>query len=108
MAEGQQPVSKPLGVGKASFYGHKDGHHGRRTASGERYDSNSLTGAHRTLPFGTRVRVTNLRNGRSVVIRINNRGPFIRGRIIDVSYAAARELDFVSRGVAQVRIEPAT
>jgi rare lipoprotein A len=93
------------GVGVASFYGHKDGYNGARTASGERYDRNSLTAAHRTLPFGTHVRVTNLRNGRSVVVRINNRGPFVRGRIIDVSYAAARELGFVDRGVTQVRVE---
>jgi rare lipoprotein A len=96
------------GVGMASFYGHNDGHNGGRTASGERFDRNSLTAAHRTLPFGTQVRVTNLRNGRSVVVRINNRGPFIRGRIIDVSYAAARELGFVDRGVTQVRVERAS
>ena len=96
------------GVGMASFYGHNDGYNGGRTASGERYDRNSLTAAHRTLPFGTHVRVTNLRNGRSVVVRINNRGPFIRGRIIDVSVAAARELGFVQRGVTQVRIERAS
>ncbi|NJL08751.1 MAG: septal ring lytic transglycosylase RlpA family protein [Methylacidiphilales bacterium] len=96
------------GVGMASYYGLKDGYHGRRTANGERYDRNSLTAAHRSLPFGTHVRVTNLRNGRSVVVRINNRGPFIRGRIIDVSYAAARELGFVDRGVAQVRVERAS
>jgi rare lipoprotein A len=96
------------GVGMASFYGKNDGHNGGRTASGERFDRNSLTAAHRTLPFGTHVRVTNLRNGRTVVVRINNRGPFIRGRIIDVSYGAARELGFVDRGVTQVRIERAS
>ncbi|ALK10073.1 RlpA-like protein precursor [Blastochloris viridis] len=64
-----------------------------------------MTAAHRSLPFGAQVRVTNLRNGRAVVVRINNRGPFIRGRIIDLSYGAARELGFVDRGVTQVRIE---
>ncbi|BAS00004.1 rare lipoprotein A precursor [Blastochloris viridis] len=100
-----QTNAKPAGVGAASFYGHNDGHHGGRTANGERFDRNSMTAAHRSLPFGAQVRVTNLRNGRAVVVRINNRGPFIRGRIIDLSYGAARELGFVDRGVTQVRIE---
>ena len=89
-------------VGLASYYAGK--HHGRRTASGEVFDMNELTAAHRTLPFGTRVRVTNLANGRETVVRINDRGPFRRGRIIDVSYAAARRLGFLGRGVTRVRV----
>ena len=89
-------------VGLASYYGRA--HDGRRTASGEVFDMHRLTAAHRTLPFGTRVRVTNLANGRETVVRINDRGPFRRGRIIDLSYAAARRLGFVGRGVTRVRV----
>ncbi|KFJ90338.1 lipoprotein [Pseudomonas sp. 1-7] len=90
-------------TGKASYYG--DRHHGQRTASGERFDQHALTAAHRSLPFGTRVRVTNLNNARSVVLRINDRGPFVRGRIIDVSRAAAVRLDMLRAGVVPVRVE---
>jgi rare lipoprotein A len=90
-------------TGQGSWYG--DAHHGRKTASGEVYDKNKLTGAHRTLPFGTRVRVTNMDTGRSVVVRINDRGPFADGRIIDVSEAAAREIGILGTGLARVRIE---
>ena len=86
----------------ASYYGRA--HEGRRTASDEVFDMNGMTAAHRTLPFGTRVRVTNLANGRETVVRINDRGPFRRGRILDVSYAAARRLGFIGRGVAKVRV----
>ena len=86
-------------TGRAAFYG------GGRTASGERTGSNGLTAAHRTLPFGTRVRVTNHRNGKSVVVRITDRGPYGRGRIIDLSRAAAVELDMISAGTAMVSIE---
>ncbi|MBD9676776.1 septal ring lytic transglycosylase RlpA family protein [Pseudomonas sp. PDM18] len=89
--------------GTASYYG--KAHHGKRTASGERFNQNALTAAHRTLPFGTRVRVTNLDNGRSVVVRINDRGPFGRGRIIDVSKAAAEQLNMLRSGTAPVRLE---
>jgi rare lipoprotein A len=92
-------------IGVASYYAHK--FHGRETASGEIYDETALTAAHRRLPFGTLVRVTNLVNGRSVVLRINDRGPFVEGRVIDVSYRAARELDFVEEGLARVRLEVA-
>ncbi len=77
-------------TGKASWYG--PGFHGRRTASGERFNQNVMTAAHRRLPFGTRVRVTSRQNGRSVVVRINDRGPFISGRIIDLSRASAHSL----------------
>jgi rare lipoprotein A len=93
-------------VGKASFYAHR--FHGRSTASGETYDETKLTAAHRTLPFGTRVRVTNLENGRSVSLRINDRGPHRKGRVIDVSYVAAKRLGFVRDGVARVRVEVAS
>jgi peptidoglycan lytic transglycosylase len=85
--------------GRAAYYG------GGRTASGERSGPNELTAAHRTLPFGTRVLVTNLRNGRSVTVRINDRGPYGRGRIIDVSVAAARELRMMKSGTVMVRLD---
>ena len=90
-------------VGVASFYGAR--FHRLRTASGERFDIHRMTAAHRTLPFGTRVRVTNLRNGRSAVVHINDRGPFVKGRVIDLSYAAARRLRMVQRGAERVRVE---
>lgn len=89
--------------GKASWYGAR--HHGKRTASGEKFNQHALTAAHRSLPFGTRVRVTNLNNGKRATVRINDRGPFQRGRIIDVSRAAAERLGLVQAGVAPVRIE---
>jgi rare lipoprotein A len=90
-------------TGTASWYG--DPHHGRKTASGEVFDKTELTAAHRTLPLGTRVRVTNLDNGRSVVVRINDRGPFKRGRIIDLSQEAARQLGGIGDGVFRVRLD---
>jgi rare lipoprotein A len=88
--------------GLASYYA--DRLQGRRTASGERYDREDLTAAHRLLPFGAVVQVTNLENGRSVRVRINDRGPYVRGRLIDLSYAAARQLDMLRRGVVKVRV----
>lgn len=91
-------------VGVASYYAHK--YHGRKTSSGERYNMHALTAAHRTLPFGSTVKVTNLQNDRSVVVRINDRGPFVKGRIIDVSLEAARRLQIVAAGTARVRVEP--
>jgi rare lipoprotein A len=90
-------------VGVASWYGEE--FHGRPTSSREVFDMNDMTAAHRSLPFGTHVMVTNLDNGRSVVVRINDRGPFVRGRIIDLSYAAARVLGLVGPGTARVRLE---
>jgi rare lipoprotein A len=97
--------AKPLEVqtGAATFYA--DRFHGRKTASGERYDRGELTAAHRTLPFGSVVRVINLRNDRSVLVTINDRGPFSRGRVIDVSRAAAKKLDMIRDGVVKVRVE---
>ncbi|MGB2924160.1 MAG: septal ring lytic transglycosylase RlpA family protein [Limnothrix sp.] len=89
--------------GHASWYG--PGFHGRRTANGERFNQNAMTAAHKTLPFGTRVRVTNTYNGRSVVVRINDRGPFIRGRLIDLSKGSAQQIGLVSSGVANVKLE---
>jgi len=89
--------------GIASWYGHP--YHGRCTASGEVYDMDQLTAAHRTLPFDTWVRVRNLENGREVVVRINDRGPFVRGRIIDLSRAAARTLDMIGPGTARVQLQ---
>lgn len=89
-------------VGNASWYGAK--FHGRRTASGQRFNMNALTAAHRTLPFGTLVAVTNLANGRTVQVVINDRGPFKRGRLIDVSRRAAQALGFLGQGTARVRV----
>ena len=90
-------------VGTASWDG--PGFHGKNTASGEIYDMHSHTAAHPTLPFGSRVRVTRLDTGHSTVVRINDRGPFVEGRIIDLSNAAARDLDMVRIGIATVQVE---
>ncbi|GEM_PF-2047739 len=105
-AEGQGRTGTALrsAIGEASWYGAEFGR--RRTASGARFDPNGFTGAHRTLPIGSVVRVTNLRNGRSVLLTITDRGPFRRRREIDVSLGAARALGFVERGVERVLIEP--
>ncbi len=92
-----------LGEGKASFYA--GDFHGQTTANGEKFNMNHLTAAHPSLPFGTWVRVTNLRNGRDVVVRINDRGPFIKGRIIDLSAGAAKALDIMKTGTTRVKIE---
>lgn len=89
--------------GQASWYGHEGG---SKTANGERYHPGGLTAAHRTLPMGSRVRVTNNRNGRSVVVRINDRGPFTGGRIIDLSEGAAAAIGIKGSGVGNVTIEP--
>lgn len=88
--------------GTASWYG--PGFKGRKTASGERYDPSQMTAAHRTLPFGTTVKVLNVENGKSTVVRINDRGPFIRGRIIDLSKAAAKHIQMMGPGTARVRL----
>ena len=107
----QAPVARPpqeqggrsAQQGTASYYGADFA--GRRTASGERFDPQAFTAAHPDLPFGTLVRVTNLENGRSVTVRINDRGPFTGGRIVDVSWGAARELGMLRSGVARVRLD---
>src|SRR5512138_3541221 len=92
-----------LQEGLASWYGGK--FNGRQTSSGEVFDTNLRTAAHKTLPFGTIVRVVNLENGKSTTVKINDRGPFVEGRIIDLSRAAAEDLDMVARGVARVSVE---
>src|SRR5881397_2557051 len=103
------PITNGVQVGVASWYG--PGFHGNRTANGEIYDQYELTAAHPSLPLGTRVMVTNLENGRAVQVRINDRGPFVGGRAIDLSYAAARTIGMVGPGTVRVRVEvlgPAT
>lgn len=104
LAQGQLLASAgSVTTGQASWYG--PGFYGNRTASGEVFRPGTLTAAHRTLPFGTRVKVTNLWNGRSTVVRINDRGPFHGGRIIDLAHGAASELGLTASGVADVKIE---
>ena len=100
-AQRARPVDTRYGV--ASWYGRE--FHGRQTASGESYNMHAYTAAHRTLPFGTLVRVTNLRNGRQTLVRINDRGPFKRNREIDLSYRAACDLDILEAGLEKVRLE---
>ena len=96
-------VVERLALGEASFYAR--GFEGRRTASGETYRGVAFTAAHRTLPFGTLLRVTNVRNGRSVIVRVNDRGPFHASRVVDLSQAAAREIGMFRRGRAKVKVE---
>jgi len=98
LAEGSTVI-----VGKASWYG--PGFHGRTTANGEIFDENALTAAHRELPFGTKVLITNLNNGKSTLVTINDRGPYIKGRHIDLSRAAAREVEMIDAGVTDVTME---
>ena len=103
-APDEAPVEgEPIGAGKASYYGAELA--GNPTASGEAFDPAEMTAAHRTLPFGTRVRVTNERNGESVVVRVNDRGPFHGDRVIDVSTAAAKEIGLKRAGTARVTLE---
>jgi rare lipoprotein A len=87
---------------KASYYSYEMG--GRKTANGELFDPNAFTAASRTLPFGTKVKVTNLKNNKYVIVRINDRGPYVKGRTIDLSYAAAEQIDMIKSGVAEVEI----
>jgi rare lipoprotein A len=96
---------KPVGVGEASFYGKGDGFAGRKTANGEIFDPSAMTAAHKTLPLGTRLKVTNLANSRSVLVRVNDRGPYAKGRILDLSYGAAQRLGMVGAGHARVKLE---
>ncbi len=100
--KGQGAEQKPYQVGMASWYGKQ--FHGRTTASGEDFDMFELTAAHRQIPLGTYVKVTNLRNGKWIVVRVNDRGPFVEGRIMDLSYGAARMLSFRD-GVERVRLD---
>jgi rare lipoprotein A len=107
--EETKPTHNPSGKilltleGVASYYA--DDYHGKQTSNGEVYDMNDLTAAHRTFPFGTKVRVTNLENKKTVVVRVNDRGPFKEERIIDLSLGAAKELDLIRMGTARVRLE---
>jgi rare lipoprotein A len=96
-------VTPEVETGVASYYAHK--YHGKQTASGETFDMHALTAAHPTYKFGTRVKVTHLENKHSVTVRINDRGPFVKGRVIDLSLAAAKELQMVESGLAQVKLE---
>jgi peptidoglycan lytic transglycosylase len=91
---------KAQGGGVASYYWQ-----GTKTASGEKFDPKELTAAHPTLPFGTKLRVTNTHTGRSVTVRVNDRGPYVPGRVVDVSYSAAQELGMIDRGVAKVKLD---
>jgi rare lipoprotein A len=97
-------LANALEYGKASFYSVKS-NRGTMTASGERLSDTKLTAAHRTFPFGSIVRITNLSNGKSILARVNDRGPFVSGRIIDVSVAAATILDFKQKGIIKVKVE---
>lgn len=90
-------------MGRASYYAHK--FHGRLTANGETFDMYGMTAAHRELPLGSTIRVTHLGNGKHVKVRVNDRGPFVTGRILDLSLGAAKQLEMVSEGVARVKIE---
>ena len=96
-------TGKHIADGEASYYGNELA--GNRTASGERFDPRALTAAHRSLPLGSKIRVTNHANGKSVVVRINDRGPFVKSRLIDVSYAAAQEINMIRSGKARVKLE---
>ena len=100
MAEPENRSGRVLQSGRASWYG--PGFHGRRTASGETFNANALTAAHRTLPFGTRVRVVNKSTGRSVVVRINDRGPYAHGRVIDLSRASAQAIGILEIGSVEL------
>lgn len=97
------PAAEMVGEGRASYYGQELA--GNRTASGERFDPGALTAAHRSLPLGSLLRVTNLTNGLSAIVRVNDRGPFHRSRIVDISLAAARQLKMIAAGHARVRLE---
>lgn len=90
------------GCTSASHYGVGDGYHGRRTANGERFNAYGLSTAHRSLPFGTKLRVTNPSNGKSVIVRVNDRGPFVSGRSLDLSYGAFSSIAHLGQGVARV------
>ena len=96
----KQPAPPDAAVGLASFYKYDS-----KTASGEQFNPSELTAAHRTLPFGTRLRVTNVANGQTVTVRVNDRGPFVAGRVVDVSHAAAEALGMIDRGITKVKLE---
>jgi rare lipoprotein A len=105
----EQPEKNPTGKslltleGIVSYYAHD--FHGKQTSNGETFDMRALTAAHRVFPFGTKVRVTNLENNKSVIVRVNDRGPFVEGRIMDLSMGAAKEIDLIRNGTARARLE---
>jgi rare lipoprotein A len=99
----QEDTAEHVGDGEASYYGKELA--GNRTASGERFNPSALTAAHRTLPLGSKIRVINKANGKSVIVRINDRGPFTKHRLIDVSFAAAEQINMIRAGKARVRLE---
>ena len=101
--EEPQPRYEVIGEGVASYYGHELA--GNRTASGERFNPSGLTAAHRSLPLGTKLRVTNKSNGETVIVRVNDRGPFVKSRLLDVSLGAAKQIGMVRTGTARVSIE---
>jgi rare lipoprotein A len=109
IAQGEHPVQQNSGKifltleGIASYYAND--FNGKQTSNGETFDMNALTAAHRTFPFGTKVRVTNLENNKTVVVRVNDRGPFKEGRMMDLSFGAAKEIDLIRTGTARVRLE---
>jgi rare lipoprotein A len=108
-AQTEQPAKQPAGKilltleGIASYYAQD--FHGKQTSNGETFDMNALTAAHRTFPFGTKVRVTNLENNKTVIVRVNDRGPFKEGRMMDLSMGAAKEIDLIRTGTARVRLD---
>jgi rare lipoprotein A len=99
----KEPSARPIAEATASYYG--DEFKGAKTASGERFNPNDFTAAHKKYPFGTQLKVTNPKNGKSVTVRVNDRGPFVKGRDIDLSKAAAKELGITDHGVADVKVE---
>jgi rare lipoprotein A len=98
-------AKKPAADAPDASHGIASHYNDTRTASGEKFDAKELTAAHRTLPFGTRLRVTNVKTGRSVTVRVNDRGPFVAGRVVDVSHAAAEKLGMVRSGIAKVKVD---
>lgn len=106
VAKRTSSTTRPVAAGQGSSYGLASYYtYDPKTASGEKFDSRELTAAHRTLPFGTRVRVTNVATGQSVTVRVNDRGPFVPGRVVDISRGAAETLGIVDRGVAKVKLD---
>jgi rare lipoprotein A len=103
LAQTPAPANAKASTGMCSYYAKM--HDGHITAGGEKFDSNALTAAHRKLPMGTKLKITNLSNGKSVVVTVNDRGPFVKGRSLSVTRRAAQELDFVKQGVTKVSIE---
>lgn len=102
-SQSEKDESKVFQNGIASFYGER--WNGRKTANGEIFNTEKISAAHKTLPFGTKVKVTNLNNGKSVIVRINDRGPYIKGRIIDLSKAAFRQIEDINKGITKVKLE---